>query len=64
MYVCLCHGITDKAIEQAVAAGANSMPELKKQLGVATQCGKCATATKQLLLDLQAVENADFYDAA
>lgn len=40
------------------------MGQLKKELGIASQCGKCAKATKALLLDMQAIENAEFYEAA
>ena len=42
MYVCLCHGITDKAIKQAVREdGVGNMRQLREALGVGDQCGKC-----------------------
>jgi bacterioferritin-associated ferredoxin len=42
MYVCLCHGITDKAIKQAVLTdGVGNIRQLKQKLGVGDQCGKC-----------------------
>lgn len=50
MYVCLCKGISDSQIKQAVCEnGACSMKCLANQLGVATQCGKCAEMAKQIL---------------
>ena len=49
MYVCLCHGVTDKAIRQAAAAGAASLAELAQTLRVATCCGKCADMAQTLL---------------
>ncbi|HEY9031722.1 MAG: bacterioferritin-associated ferredoxin [Kangiella sp.] len=49
MYVCLCKAITDKQIKDAAFNGASSMRCLNKELGVATQCGKCAVTAKQIL---------------
>ncbi|MEM9102534.1 MAG: bacterioferritin-associated ferredoxin [Pseudomonadota bacterium] len=49
MYVCLCMGITDKQVKQAVKDGASSMRDLNKQLGVSSQCGKCGLTAKRLL---------------
>jgi bacterioferritin-associated ferredoxin len=49
MYVCLCKGITDCQIREAVCEGACSMRELRKCLGVATQCGRCAQHARQVL---------------
>ena len=42
MYVCLCNAITDRQIQDTVAAGASSLGDLQAQLGVATCCGCCA----------------------
>lgn len=49
MYVCLCRGITDRQIKAAIDDGAKHLGHLRKQLGVATQCGKCACTAKELL---------------
>ncbi len=49
MYVCLCHGITERDIESAVDEGVRSLKELSATLGVATQCGKCSCHAKQCL---------------
>ena len=49
MYVCLCKGVTDCQIREAVCEGACSMRELRKCLGVATQCGRCACHARQVL---------------
>ncbi|BFM20302.1 bacterioferritin-associated ferredoxin [Gilvimarinus japonicus] len=49
MYVCLCKGITDHQIEAAVHEGAHSLGKLRKTLGVASQCGKCASLTREIL---------------
>ncbi|QGX03497.1 bacterioferritin-associated ferredoxin [Beggiatoa leptomitoformis] len=42
MYVCLCYGVTDTHIREAVTAqGVCSMRQLRQTLGVAGQCGQC-----------------------
>lgn len=50
MYVCLCKGVTCSAIRSAVnEQGVASLRELSRNLGVATQCGKCAHSARQVL---------------
>ncbi len=49
MYVCLCKAVTDGQIREAVAGGCASMKQLAKELGVATQCGKCGLDAKALI---------------
>lgn len=51
MYVCLCNGITDRDIRQAAAAGAQTLNDLQRDLGVATCCGRCATCAHALLCE-------------
>ncbi|MEH6567351.1 MAG: bacterioferritin-associated ferredoxin [Halopseudomonas sp.] len=51
MYVCLCKGVTDNQIKDAINQGACSMRDLRADLDVATQCGKCARDCKSLLLE-------------
>lgn len=52
MYVCLCKGITDHQIKQAVVDGASNLRDVRKRLGVMTQCGKCGHDTKQIIEDV------------
>jgi len=49
MYVCVCKGITDSQIKAAIDDGAVTLGQLRKALGVASQCGKCASMTRELL---------------
>ncbi len=51
MYVCICHGVTDKDIRTAASNGACSMEALGEQLSVATCCGRCADCAREVLLD-------------
>lgn len=42
MYICVCQGITDKQIQEAVMTKAVcSTNELCQKLGVASCCGQC-----------------------
>lgn len=49
MYICICRGITDAAIREAVHQGADRMRDLKAWLGVSEQCGICACHAKEVL---------------
>ncbi|GJL75169.1 (2Fe-2S)-binding protein [Nitrosomonas sp.] len=49
MYICVCRGVTDSAIREAVNNGAERMRDLKNCLGVTEQCGICACHTKEVL---------------
>ncbi len=42
MFVCVCNAVSDRQIQETVAAGANSLSDLQATLGVATCCGCCA----------------------
>lgn len=62
MYVCLCQGVTDGQIKDAIYEGCCSYREVRETLGVGTQCGKCACFAKQVvretLGELQAGQHA------
>lgn len=47
MYVCLCQGVTDNQIRDAIYEGCCSYREVREATGVGTQCGKCACLAKQ-----------------
>ncbi len=49
MYVCLCKQITDTQIRAAVQDGASSFKDVRNRLGVASQCGKCGTMTRDIV---------------
>lgn len=58
MIVCVCNNISDREIRLAVDLGVSSMAELRRDLGVATCCGKCHTCAKEVLrehMDARAV---------
>lgn len=49
MYVCICHAVTDRQIRACIEDGATSLRELRAELKVGTQCGKCACDVRALL---------------
>ncbi len=49
MIVCVCNNISDREIRQAVDLGLSTMAELRRDLGVATCCGKCASCARDVL---------------
>ncbi len=59
MYVCICKGITDKHIRDAVDSGANSFREVRQQLDLASQCGKCGVLAREIFDEHQSGFNPD-----
>lgn len=49
MYICICHGVTDSQIKEAINDGAHTMKSLSSELKVGTQCGQCNCCTKKIL---------------
>lgn len=54
MFICVCAAVTDRAIRAAVAEGANSLDDLRIDLGVAMNCGSCARAAEQVIFETKA----------
>lgn len=48
MYVCLCKGITDTQIREAMDNGTTSFRELRRELDLASQCGKCGALARSV----------------
>ncbi len=59
MYVCICNGITDRQIREAIAEGASSVEELHDTLGVASQCGSCSEHALSLIHEFQPQQTHD-----
>ncbi len=49
MFVCICHGITDNAINNSVEEGSTTMRCLSRGLNVGTECGQCVKTAKKVL---------------
>ena len=48
MYVCLCKAVTDSHIREAVENGATRFGQVRKDLGLASQCGKCGILAREV----------------
>ncbi len=52
MYVCICKGITEKQIQEAITSRSSHNPkEILKALGVGTDCGTCVEDAIKTLLE-------------
>lgn len=49
MYVCVCHGVTERQIEHAVQQGARHLKDLRQTLRVTAKCGRCADCARDCL---------------
>ncbi|MDX1319507.1 MAG: (2Fe-2S)-binding protein [Oceanospirillum sp.] len=49
MYVCVCAGVTDLQIREAISAGDHSLKALRDSLGIAHSCGMCVKDTRRIL---------------
>lgn len=56
MYVCLCKGVTDTQIQDAVAEGAGSLRAVRMQLGVGSQCGRCVDCACDVINEAKAAQ--------
>ncbi|MGH8105610.1 MAG: (2Fe-2S)-binding protein [Arenimonas sp.] len=55
MYVCVCFGITDKAIQRAAADGVRDVAELTMRTGLGSNCGSCRDMATDILNEAHAV---------
>jgi len=57
MYVCICNGVTDHDISQAVEAGCRSVAELTMRTGAGASCGSCLDLAAALMDKARAVRD-------
>lgn len=62
MYVCVCKAVTEKQFNAAVHAGARNLRALRHELGITTECGRCAQFAQQCLREC--LETTDLTPAA
>lgn len=48
MYVCMCNAVTDSQIREAVEKGATRFGQVRRELGLASQCGKCGILARNI----------------
>ncbi|MCK9622701.1 MAG: (2Fe-2S)-binding protein [Methylobacter sp.] len=49
MYVCVCQAVTDLDIHQAARNGAKTLKDLRRDLQVSVECGRCASCARKCL---------------
>jgi len=60
MYVCICHGVTEKDIQKAAKSGAVDLQDIQQMTGCATGCGSCAESAIEVLHAAQNRKTPDF----
>ncbi|EGA71745.1 bacterioferritin-associated ferredoxin [Vibrio sinaloensis DSM 21326] len=57
MYVCLCHGVSDKKIKRlALEEGITDIRGIKKCTALGSQCGKCVKMAKEILQETGVIQ--------
>ncbi len=57
MYVCLCHGISDKKIKKlAIDEGITDIRGIRQCTPLGSQCGKCVRQAKEILSEVEVVQ--------
>jgi bacterioferritin-associated ferredoxin len=49
MYVCLCMGITNQAVADAVCAGARTSKDVAAACGAGSECGRCRQTVRAVI---------------
>lgn len=58
MYVCICHGITDREISARIAAGARDVDSIRADLGCGATCGSCLDEVQNMLDEARGTRRA------
>ena len=53
MYVCLCHGITERQVREAAVEGCASVADLGARTGLGTCCGSCTPIASEILEEVR-----------
>jgi bacterioferritin-associated ferredoxin len=49
MFVCLCHGVSDKKIRQLVEGGLSSVKQIQATCKAGSDCGQCLAQVKETI---------------
>jgi bacterioferritin-associated ferredoxin len=49
MYVCLCIGVTNQSVADAVAAGASTSKQVADACGAGSECGRCRRTVRAII---------------
>lgn len=59
MYVCVCNAVTDSEVRSCMRDGARTLADLREQLSVATDCGRCASLARAMLREQRESDGAN-----
>ena len=59
MYVCVCLAVTERQIHQAASAGAKTVQDLRRDLGLGSDCGRCTGCARQCLKEARGLPGRD-----
>jgi bacterioferritin-associated ferredoxin len=51
VFICVCNGVTEKQIRDAVSSGTSDLAQLQARLGVGAGCGTCAGFAQQVIAE-------------
>ena len=54
MIVCICHGVSDRAIDSAIDDGCGSVRQVGSRCRAGTDCGACRMQIKEMIRDARA----------
>lgn len=64
MFVCICNGINEKAIQKAVSEGAKNVRDVRRSLNIGSQCGQCVRHAHEVIEQAKkSAQKAEFYAA-
>ncbi|BDX32059.1 (2Fe-2S)-binding protein [Mycobacterium antarcticum] len=49
MFVCLCTGVTSKAVTELVASGASTSKQIADACGAGSDCGRCRRTVRAII---------------
>ena len=49
MFICICHGITDRKIKNLIESGADNVKELQNHCKAGASCGMCLCQLKEMI---------------
>jgi bacterioferritin-associated ferredoxin len=56
MYVCLCAGVTNQTVADAVTAGARTSRDVAAACGAGSECGRCRRTVRAVIEAQSAAE--------
>ena len=61
MYICICHGISDSSIRQALDNGARHYRDVANRLGAGDCCGQCVQDVKDIISEYKQQSTGAYY---